>query len=74
MLERSWFWMVTSGVADLILAAIIILGWPGSLAWALGLVVGINLFISGIALVMTAIACRNVNDTSAQTTPLQRTA
>jgi uncharacterized membrane protein HdeD (DUF308 family) len=27
-------------------------------AWALGLLIGINLFMSGLALVMTAIACR----------------
>jgi uncharacterized membrane protein HdeD (DUF308 family) len=43
---------------------IIIASWPGSVAWALGLLVGINLFMSALALVMTAIACRSVNDVS----------
>src|SRR5262245_47992325 len=33
----SWLWMTISGVADLILAGIIIAAWPGSVAWALGL-------------------------------------
>ena len=54
--------MAISGVADLVLAGIIIAGWPGSAAWALGLLIGISLFMSGLALVMTAIACRTVND------------
>ena len=60
MFPRSWLWMVVSGIADLIIAGIIIASWPESVAWALGLLVGINLFMSGLALVMTAIACRNV--------------
>jgi hypothetical protein len=37
----------------------------------LGLLAAVSPFMS---LVMTAIACRSVNDTSAQTTPAQRTA
>ena len=64
LFARSWPWMVVSGIADLILAGLIIAGWPGSVAWALGLLIGINLFMSGLALVMTAIACRSVNDAS----------
>jgi uncharacterized membrane protein HdeD (DUF308 family) len=62
LFPRSWLWMAISGVADLIIAGLIIAGWPGSVAWALGLLVGINLFLSGLALVMTAIACRSVGD------------
>jgi len=60
LFARSWPWMTIAGIADLILAAIIIAGWPGTVAWALGLIIGINLFMSGLALVMTAIACRSV--------------
>jgi uncharacterized membrane protein HdeD (DUF308 family) len=63
VLVRSWLWLAISGIADLILAGLIIAGWPGSVAWALGLLVGINLFLSGLALVATAIACRSVSDT-----------
>jgi uncharacterized membrane protein HdeD (DUF308 family) len=59
LLPRSWFWMVLNGIIDLFLAGIIMAGWPGSSAWALGLLVGINLFMSGLALVMTALACRD---------------
>jgi uncharacterized membrane protein HdeD (DUF308 family) len=60
LFAQSWVWMAVSGIADLILAGIIIAGWPGSVAWALGLLIGINLFMSGLALVVTAVACRSV--------------
>jgi uncharacterized membrane protein HdeD (DUF308 family) len=59
LLPRSWFWMLLNGVIDLFLAGIIMAGWPGSAAWVLGLLVGINLFMTGLALVMTAVACRD---------------
>jgi uncharacterized membrane protein HdeD (DUF308 family) len=63
MLPSSWVWVLLSGGVDLVLAAIIIAGWPGTAAWVLGLLVGINLFMSGVALVMTALACRSVAET-----------
>jgi uncharacterized membrane protein HdeD (DUF308 family) len=44
-----------------VLAAIIISGWPGTAEWVLGLLVGINLFMSGLALVMTSVACRSAS-------------
>jgi uncharacterized membrane protein HdeD (DUF308 family) len=59
VLPGSWGWMLASGVADLLLAAIIVMSWPVSAAWALGLIVGINLITSGSALVTTAIEGRS---------------
>ena len=56
----NWIWMLLSGVADLVLAAIIILGWPGTAIWALGLLVGVNLLTSGRAIVMAALAGREI--------------
>jgi uncharacterized membrane protein HdeD (DUF308 family) len=69
MLPSSWVWVLLSGIVDLVLAAIIISGWPGTAAWVLGLLVGINLFMSGVALVMTAIACRSVAETPGTAAP-----
>jgi len=60
VISRSWTWMLVSGISDLVLAAIIILGWPMSAVWALGLLVGINLITSGWAIVMAALAGRSV--------------
>jgi uncharacterized membrane protein HdeD (DUF308 family) len=56
----SWVWMLVSGVIDLILAGLIIAGWPGSASWALGLIVGVNLISSGLATIMVATATRKV--------------
>lgn len=57
---RSWGWMLTSGIADLALAAIIILGWPLTAAWSLGLLVGINLISSGWAILAAGLAGRKL--------------
>jgi uncharacterized membrane protein HdeD (DUF308 family) len=54
----SWGWMLASGIADLILAALIISGWPGTAGWVLGLIVGVNLITSGIAIIMVAVTAR----------------
>jgi uncharacterized membrane protein HdeD (DUF308 family) len=60
MTSGSVGWMLLSGIADLVLAAIIIAGWPITAVWALGLLVGINLITSGLAIVMAALAGRRV--------------
>jgi len=58
-LTGRWGWMMVSGIIDLILAGIIIAGWPGTAAWALGLLVGINLLFGGVALIGMALAARH---------------
>jgi len=60
IVPNSWGWMLLSGIADLVLAAIIIIGWPVSATWAIGLLVGVNLITSGMAVVFTAIEARNL--------------
>ena len=55
-----WGWMLASGVVDLILAALIFAGLPSSAAWAIGLLVGINLVFGGAALISMALHARNV--------------
>jgi uncharacterized membrane protein HdeD (DUF308 family) len=58
-LSGRWGWMLISGIVDLILAAIIFAGLPGTAAWALGLLVGINMVFGGAALIGMALAARN---------------
>jgi len=65
----SWIWMLVGGVVNLILALIILSGWPGTAAWTLGLLFGINLFMWGLSLVMTALACRAVHEAPQATQP-----
>ena len=56
----SWGWLLMSGIADLVLAAMMIWGWPSTAVWALGLIVGLNLITSGFAIVMVATAGRSM--------------
>jgi len=57
-LSGRWGWMLASGVVDLILAAIVLAGLPGTAAWAIGLLVGINMVFGGTALIMMALHAR----------------
>jgi uncharacterized membrane protein HdeD (DUF308 family) len=56
----SWGWVLLSGLVDLLLAYLIWDGWPSSAAWAIGLLVGINMVFVGLSLVMTALAARTM--------------
>ena len=55
----NWGWMLTSGIAALVLAGIIWAEWPGSASWILGLLVGINLIFGGWTMVMLSSAARD---------------
>jgi uncharacterized membrane protein HdeD (DUF308 family) len=57
-LTGRWGWMLISGIVDLILASIIFLGLPGTAAWAIGLLVGINMVFGGSALIAMALGAR----------------
>ena len=57
-LSGRWGWMLASGIIDLILAAMVFAGLPGSAAWAIGLLVGINMIFGGSALIAMALAAR----------------
>jgi uncharacterized membrane protein HdeD (DUF308 family) len=55
-LSGRWEWMLLSGILDLLLAAVIFAGLPGSIAWALGLIVGISLVFGGTSMIVIALA------------------
>jgi uncharacterized membrane protein HdeD (DUF308 family) len=57
---ESWGWMLASGIADLLLAAVIMAGWPASAVWAIGLIVGVNLITSGVAIASVASSVRSL--------------
>lgn len=48
----NWGWMLISGIASLLISGIIWAGWPSSISWVLGLLVGINLILSGWTMLM----------------------
>jgi uncharacterized membrane protein HdeD (DUF308 family) len=49
-----WSMMLVSGLIDLGLAAMIFLGLPATAAWAIGLLVGVNLIFGGSAVIAMA--------------------
>ncbi len=53
-----WGMMLVSGVVDLILAGMIVAGLPGTAAWAIGLLVGINMVLGGSALIAMSLHAR----------------
>jgi uncharacterized membrane protein HdeD (DUF308 family) len=57
-LSGRWGWMLVSGVVDLILAAMVFGGLPSTAAWAIGLLVGINMVFGGSALIAMALHAR----------------
>ncbi|HMA56483.1 MAG TPA: HdeD family acid-resistance protein [Pseudolabrys sp.] len=57
-LSGQWGWMLVSGIIDLALAMMIFAGLPSTAAWAVGLLVGINMIFGGAALIAMALHAR----------------
>jgi len=60
-LSGQWAWMLVSGLVDLVLGAMIFAGLPSTAAWAIGLLVGINMIFGGSALIAMALHARNAS-------------
>jgi len=58
-LSGRWGWMLASGIVDLLLSGIIFAGLPGTAAWAIGLLVGINMVFGSVALITMALHARS---------------
>jgi uncharacterized membrane protein HdeD (DUF308 family) len=56
--SSRWGLLLVSGIVDLGLATLIVMGLPGTAAWAIGLLVGINMVFGGSALVGMALHAR----------------
>lgn len=57
-LSGKWEWLMVNGVVDLVLALLILSGLPGTLVWALGLILGIDMVFGGTSLTVMALAAR----------------
>jgi uncharacterized membrane protein HdeD (DUF308 family) len=56
--SQSWNWVLAAGILDLLLATLILAGWPSTAAWAIGLLVAINMISFGVSLVVISLAAR----------------
>lgn len=63
--SSRWQLMLVSGIVDLILVGMILAGLPGTAAWAIGLIVGINLLFGGVALIALGVQARTNTATPA---------
>ena len=57
-LSGRWGWMLASGIVDVGLGVLLLVGLPGTALWALGLLLGINLIFGGWALIFMALHAR----------------
>jgi uncharacterized membrane protein HdeD (DUF308 family) len=55
-LVPGWGWLVAAGVSSIIVGVILLLGWPTTALWGVGLLLGINLIFTGAANVTLALA------------------
>ena len=51
-------WVLFDGIVTLLLGLMIYLQWPSSSAWAIGILVGVSMIISGVTRVMMSLAVR----------------
>jgi len=57
VIPRAWGWVLFSALVDIALGIMIVAGLPGSAIWVIGLLVGINLLFTGVALLVSAFYC-----------------
>lgn len=50
--NTGWFWMFGSGVIALVVGLMILLGWPSTTSWVLGVGLGANFVTTGVALIL----------------------
>lgn len=59
--HRGWAprgWIVLSGAASIVIAVLLLIKWPSSAAWAIGLLVGVSLLFTGWWLLLFGLAIR----------------
>jgi len=54
-------WWMMNGLCSLALAYLVFSGWPSSAFWSIGLLIGINLFVTGLSLLMVSFSIKSTN-------------
>jgi uncharacterized membrane protein HdeD (DUF308 family) len=57
----NWGWMLASGILALVLGGLILKGLPSSAAWAIGLLLGIDLIVTGWSVFAIALAAHSIH-------------
>ena len=56
--EAGWGWLVIAGLIAIVLGLLILLQWPFSGLWVLGLLIAIELLVNGWTYIFIALAIR----------------
>lgn len=56
--SKGWFWLLLAGIASIALGVMILMQWPASGLWVIGLFISIELIINGWSYVLLALAIR----------------
>ena len=59
---RGSGWILFSGIVSILLAVMIFSQYPLSGTWAIGILLGVKMFISGLTLIMIGMSARGVNN------------
>jgi uncharacterized membrane protein HdeD (DUF308 family) len=54
----GWGWFLASGIASLLVGVLLLVGWPLTGLWAIGVLLGVNLIFSGVGNCALAFAFR----------------
>lgn len=60
--EKNWFWSVASGVIGIALGVMLWAGFPSTAIWAVGVLFGINLLVTGTSMVALALGGRSLSE------------
>ncbi|HKW31905.1 MAG TPA: DUF308 domain-containing protein [Candidatus Acidoferrum sp.] len=64
--EDASGWLLLNGIINLLLAGMILFHWPSSSIWAIGILVGLTLLMTGMARLMFALAVRKLTRLAAR--------
>jgi uncharacterized membrane protein HdeD (DUF308 family) len=58
---RGWAWLLGSGMLSLVFVWLLWIQWPLSGAWAIGVLVGLDLLLAGLALIVVSRAVKRMS-------------
>ena len=70
--ESSWIWLLISSVATILLGLLILVHWPVNSLYILGLLLGLDLVVAGIAWIAFGFALRRGNPPATEQTATWR--
>ncbi|WP_433623500.1 HdeD family acid-resistance protein [Halomicrococcus sp. NG-SE-24] len=56
--NRGWIWLLGSGIISLLLAGMLWIGFPATAVWAVGVLFGVNVLVTGLSLIGLGMASR----------------